>query len=120
MGIFDSFKKTKNENREVLWKKTFLIVGEGHECLKDETKKRADIMKKTKLKTPVHIEQFDQGKEPGYMIVNTRKDLDIGVLSRGSASSLAEVFDKGIVEATLVEEVKNSFRVKVVVYKETE
>lgn len=122
MGILNFLKvkeqiSTMDEAREILFDKEFLIVGEAYPCRKNKKYKRLDIIKKTKLHSPVHIEKYTYNREPAYMVVNTKRDLDLGVLSAGAAAWLSDYYNKGTVKVELTNRYKSSFHVRVTVYK---
>lgn len=122
MGIFDFLnvkEKTSSmdETREILFDKEFLIVGEEYPCRKNEKYKRMDVIRKAKLHSPVHIEKYTYDRKPAYMIVDTKRGLDLGVLSSSTASWLSDYYNKGTVEAELTGRYKSSFHVRVTVYK---
>lgn len=124
MGLLDFFKTDKNLSepadqveRKILWSKEFLIVGEQYECRKDKKKKRCDVISKTKLNSPVHIEKYTYQGSPAYMIVNSKLNLDLGVLSQGAASWLSEYYSKGDVTAYLINKYDGSFHVKITIYQ---
>lgn len=112
-----SFKRNSNiaifKNDNVIFDKSFLIVGDEYNCKKNSKFKRSDIIKKTSLKTPIRIEKYTYKKLPAYMIVNSKYNLDIGVLSAGAAAYLSDYFFKGSTIVELEEKVDSSFRVHV-------
>lgn len=118
MGLFNFIKKdSSNTDRPILFAKEFLIVGEKYECRKNSKKQRMGVIKKTTLKSSIHIERYTYQGKPAYMVVNTKEGLDLGVLSAGAASWLTDYYYKGNVEAYLVDKFQDSFHAKIVIYK---
>lgn len=120
MGLLDLFVSKQQKDtidQESIFSKEFLIVGEKYECRKNPKKKRVDVIKKTTLKTPVHIEKYMYQGAPAYMIVNSKVDLDLGVLSKGAAAWLSDYYSQGTIKAILTDKFQNSFHVKITVYK---
>ena len=120
MGLFDLLKTKESattipEDCEILFVNEFLIVGESYECRKNKKHKRINVIKKTKVNSPVHIERYLYNKKPAYMIVNTKLDLDLGVLSAGAADWLSDYYNKGTVFAELVDKYESSFHVRIAV-----
>ena len=77
---------------------------------------RADVIKKTRLNTPVHIEKYIYNGKPAYMIVNTIIGLDLGVLSARAADWLTDYYIDGTtVDAVLIDKYNASFHVQVTV-----
>lgn len=109
------FKATTN-TENILFQNEFLIVGEKYECRKNSKKMRADVIKKTRLNTPVHIEKYIYNGKPAYMIVNTIIGLDLGVLSARAADWLTDYYIDGTtVDAVLIDKYNASFHVQVTV-----
>lgn len=108
--------KTLPPNARIHFRNEFLIVGQNYECLKNPKKQRSDVIRKTNLHTPVHVEKYYYKGTPAYMIVNSTTNLDLGVLSAGAASWLTDYCSKGKVFASLTDKFENSFHVLVVVY----
>ena len=120
IDVLLAFRKTTPINidtKKVLFKNNFLIVGTEYECRKNKKKKRIDIIKKMHLNSPVYIEQYMYKGTPAYMIVDKKRQLDIGVLSVNAASWLTDYYSKGITCVTLTDKYKNSFHVDVIVYE---
>lgn len=121
MGFSDIFKlrnkNTKNRG-QLLFQNEFLIVGEKYECQKNHKKKRPNVIKKTNTKSPVHIEKYLYKGVPAYMVVNTKLNLDLGVLSGNAAAWLTDYYSKGETKAVLTDKFKESFHVKISVYED--
>lgn len=128
MGLFDFLKRKESsfeviqkgssfeeENDKIIFDKTFLIVGERYECRKNKKHKRSDVIKKTRLYTPVRVEKYTYRNKPAYMIVNADRNLDIGVLSQGAADWLSDYYKEGCVKAKLVDKYNSSFHVQITV-----
>lgn len=113
MGLIS--EKTENHKNKIIFQKEFMIVGTKYECKKNVKKKRADVIKKTTLKTPVHIEKYFYNGIPAYMIVNTKLKLDLGVLSANAADWLTEYYSKGTTSVTLSKVHNDTFLVTVTV-----
>ena len=105
------------EGSKIIFEKEFLIVGEKYECRKNRNKKRLDIINKTRIGSPVHIEKYIYDGNPAYMIVNTEIGLDLGVLSSDAASWLTSYYSRGKTAAVLTDRFKDSFHVNVFVYE---
>ena len=103
------------DSSKILFEKEFLIVGVSYECRKNKSKQRSYVIKQTQLSTPVHIEKYIYDKAPAYMIVNSKIDLDLGVLSAGAASWLSDYYSKGKTFAQLTNRYNDSFHVKITV-----
>ena len=122
MGILDLFKPKKTsdllpDNSKVLFAENFLIVGENYECRKNPKKQRMEVIKKTKTGDSVHIEKYMYQGKPAYMIVNTKQNLDLGVLSSGAAEWLSKYYSKGDTIVNITDKYQTSFHVDVVVIK---
>lgn len=118
MNIFSKFFKdtttqTLHNTDKVLFSNDFLIVGENYECRKNKKKLRRDVIKKMKVNDVVLIEQYIYNGKPAYMVIDPRTNLDLGVLSQGTAKWLSEDYPNAQIDAYLLDKYKNSFHVKV-------
>ena len=61
-GLFNLFNKNIEDdifdNSKLIFHNNYLIVGTEYNCRKKPNMIRSDVIKKTTINTPVHIEQF--------------------------------------------------------------
>ena len=88
--------------------KAITLVGEQYACRKDKSMKRRAAEKGIKIGSKVILERYTYKGKPAYMVVNTRNNLDIGVISQVQADKLAARTSDKTLQGEIVEQYKDA------------
>ena len=116
MRFFKLFRKRKTLAGELFFSNEFLITGASHFCTKNVKKKRRNVIKHKKPGALVYLEKYMHEDSVGYMVIDPKTGLDLGVLTPNAASWIYEKCNNTCVRCHLTKRDGDSFRILVNAY----